>query len=214
VARILPALGLPNDAGLAMMQQTMRIPKMKWIAIIGVALAVVLLAWRSNSAAAALEVGQPAPSFRLGDQGGKLRQLSDYRGHWLVLYFYPKDDTPGCTAEACHFRDDIMTLRGLKAEVVGISIDAAESHARFAAKYHLPFPLLADTDGAAAQAYGALFKLGPFKLARRETFIIRPDGMLGQAFRSVDPANHAAEVARALRNLQASATTPGTPTSP
>ncbi len=184
---------------------------MKWIAIVSIALALVLLGWRTNSAAASIEVGQPAPAFQLSDQGGTVRRLADYRGHWLVLYFYPKDDTPGCTAEACHFRDDIMTLRGLKADVVGISIDAAESHARFAAKYHLPFPLLADTDGATAQAYGALFKLGPLKLARRETFIIRPDGTLGQAFRSVDPSNHAAEVAQALRKLQASAT-PDTPT--
>jgi peroxiredoxin Q/BCP len=175
---------------------------MKWITLICIALSLTLLAWRSTSSAATLTIGEPAPAFQLSDQSGTVRRLADYRGHWLVVYFYPKDDTPGCTAEACHFRDDILTLRGLKAEVVGISIDQADSHARFAAKYHLPFPLLADTDGAVAATYGALFKLGPLKLARRETFIIRPDGTLGQAFKSVDPARHAAEVAQALRSLQ------------
>lgn len=93
------------------------------------------------------EVGKPAPDFQLRDQTGKPHALKDYQGKWLVLYFYPKDDTPGCTQEACSFRDDLAQLAEMGAAVVGISVDDSESHAAFAKKYHLPFPLLADRDG-------------------------------------------------------------------
>ena len=175
---------------------------MKWAAIMLALIVLGLLAWRILRIAPHLRAGDTAPAFELKDQQTKVWRLADYRGRWLVLYFYPKDDTPGCTREACHFRDDILTLRGLHADVAGISVDNADSHARFATKYHLPFPLLADTDGEVATAYGVLLKLGPLKMARRVTFIITPDGRIGRIFRHVNPANHAAEIAQALKTLQ------------
>ncbi|MEQ1592500.1 MAG: peroxiredoxin [Thiobacillaceae bacterium] len=175
---------------------------MKWLVAILVLITLGLMAWHLSRPAITLNVGDPATEFQLSDQNGVIKRLSDFRGHWLVLYFYPKNDTPGCTAEACHFRDDILTIRNLDAEVVGISVDQADSYARFAAKYHLPFPLLADTDGHTAAAYGALFKLGPLRFAQRATFIVAPDGRLAQIFRQVDPAQHAAEVTQSLKALQ------------
>ena len=175
---------------------------MKWVGVFAVLLVLGLLAWRVTRPTANLAAGDAAPGFLLTDQNGAVHQLSDYRGRWLVLYFYPKDDTPGCTREACRFRDDIASIRSLNAEVVGISVDDTASHAAFAAKYHLPFPLLADKDGNTAAAYGALLKLGPLRLARRHTFIVAPGGRIAQAFRQIDPERHALEIAQALRALQ------------
>jgi len=146
--------------------------------------------------------GSAAPDFALQDQNGKTHRLSDYAGRWLVLYFYPKDDTPGCTREACRFRDDIGVLGDLDAAVVGVSVDDARSHAGFARKYQLPFPLLSDPDGHTAAAYDSLLNLGLVKFARRHTFIIAPDGRIAARFDKVDPARHAQEVARTLRALQ------------
>lgn len=152
-----------------------------------------------------LAEGSAAPDFALPDQDGHTRRLGDYAGRWLVLYFYPKDDTPGCTKEACRFRDDIGVLGDLGAAVVGVSIDDVRSHAEFARKYRLPFPLLSDVGGRTAAAYGSLLNLGVVRLARRHTFIIAPDGRIAARFDEVDPARHAEEVARTLRGLQGSA---------
>lgn len=149
-----------------------------------------------------LPVGSAAPDFSLPDQQGRLHGLADYRGRWLVLYFYPRDDTPGCTEEACRFRDDIGILGELNAAVAGISVDDTDSHAAFARKFSLPFPLLADRDGKTASAYGALLNLGVMRLARRHTFIIAPDGRIAARFDRVVPARHAREVADTLRRLQ------------
>src|SRR6266576_3468324 len=102
-----------------------------------------------------LAAGAPAPAFELKDQDGRNHRLEDYRGRWVVLYFYPKDDTPGCTKEACNFRDDLPKLRALGVQILGVSVDTAESHAKFASKYKLPFPLLADTQGTVAKTYGS-----------------------------------------------------------
>jgi peroxiredoxin Q/BCP len=146
--------------------------------------------------------GSAAPDFALQDQNGQTHRLADYAGRWLVLYFYPKDDTPGCTKEACRFRDDIGVLGDLNAAVVGVSVDDVRSHADFARKYQLPFPLLSDPDGKTAAAYGSLLNLGVARLARRHTFIISPDGRIAARFDKVDPARHAQEVARALQALQ------------
>jgi thioredoxin-dependent peroxiredoxin len=148
--------------------------------------------------------GSVAPDFSLQDQNGQIRHLSDYAGRWLVLYFYPRDDTPGCTQEACRFRDDIGVLGTLNAAVVGVSIDAPRSHAEFSRKFNLPFPLLSDPDGHTAAAYGSLLNLGLMKFARRHTFIISPDGRIAARFDKVDPASHAQQVARTLRALQQS----------
>lgn len=149
--------------------------------------------------------GSAAPDFALPDQDGRIHRLRDYAGRWLVLYFYPRDDTPGCTREACRFRDDIGTLGSLHAALVGVSVDDSRSHAAFARKYALPFPLLSDPDGRVAAAYGSLFDLGPIRFARRRTFIIAPDGRIAARFDKVDPARHAAEVGATLRRLQGAA---------
>lgn len=152
--------------------------------------------------AAVPDVGQAAPDFELPDQQGKLRRLQDWRGKWLVLYFYPKNDTPGCTEEACTFRDDWLQLQALGAEVVGISVDSSASHAAFAQKYKLPFPLLADEKGEVAARYGTLSDWVVFKYARRYTFVIDPQGRMAKAYRSVDTARHSAEIVADLKQLQ------------
>jgi len=146
--------------------------------------------------------GSAAPDFALPDQNGQTHHLSEYAGRWLVLYFYPRNDTPGCTQEACRFRDDIGVLGDLNAAVVGVSVDDPRSHANFARKYQLPFPLLSDPDGHTAAAYDSLLNLGVIRFARRHTFIIAPDGRIAARFDKVDPASHAQEVARTLRALQ------------
>lgn len=146
--------------------------------------------------------GSAAPDFALQDQDGQIHRLTDYAGRWLVLYFYPRDDTPGCTVEACRFRDDIGTLESHAAAVVGVSIDSPASHADFARKYRLPFPLLSDPDGKTAAAYDSLLNLGFLRFARRRTFIIAPDGRIAARFDRVRPAHHVAEVTRTLAALQ------------
>ncbi|HEX5538334.1 MAG TPA: peroxiredoxin, partial [Methylophilaceae bacterium] len=122
---------------------------------------------QTGTAAEVPAAGQAAPAFSLPDQTGQQHSLSDYRGSWVVLYFYPKDDTPGCTKEACSFRDDLFKLEKLGAKVVGVSVDDSDSHAAFARKYHLPFPLLADKQGKIADSYGALRNFGIVKFAKR-----------------------------------------------
>ncbi len=175
--------------------------------ILGGLAAVLLLAsavmWMLRPGPQRLE-GSAAPDFDLRDQNGQAHRLSDYAGRWLVLYFYPRDDTPGCTREACRFRDDIGVMGNLNAAVIGISVDNTQSHAEFALKYQLPFPLLSDPDGHTAAAYDSLLNLGVVRFARRHTFIIAPDGRIAARFDKVDPANHSREVASVLRTLQQS----------
>ena len=149
-----------------------------------------------------MTVGMAAPDFSLVDQNGTTRTLAGFRNRWVVLYFYPKDDTPGCTKEACHFRDDYLALKQLGAEILGVSVDSAESHDKFSKKFSLPFPLLADTDGSVAKQYGALWKLGPIRFARRQTFIIDPQGRIARIYRKVDAAAHSQEVIKDLQALQ------------
>lgn len=149
-----------------------------------------------------LKNGDVAPNFSLSDQNGKQHQLTQYRGRWMVLYFYPKNNTPGCTTEACKFRDDYFKLDKLGADVLGISVDSQESHAAFAKKYGLPFPLLADTGGAVASKYGSYFSFGPLKFARRHTFIIDPHGNIAKIYRKVTPETHSAQVIGDIVALQ------------
>ena len=174
---------------------------MKWLAL-ALLLVVALLGWRLSRPTIRVKLGDFAPDFQLQDQHGKQHQLNDYRGQWLVLFFYPRDDTPGCTREACQFRDDISQLNALHASVVGISVDTAEMHARFAAKYDLPFPLLADTQGVVAAKYGVLIKFWRWKIARRMSFIVAPNGRVAHLFSYVLPAQHSAEVIQILKELQ------------
>jgi len=148
-----------------------------------------------------LAVGQPAPEFELPDQDGQLHALEDYRDSWVVLYFYPKDETPGCTTEACEFRDDIFAYRQLNAQILGVSLDDVDSHRKFAENHGLPFPLLADTDGGTAEAYGVKTKMFGMTVAKRQTFIIDPDGKLAKHYAKVKPATHSQEVLTDLEKL-------------
>ncbi len=152
-----------------------------------------------------LEEGSLAPDFALADQDGRVHRLADYAGRWLVVYFYPRDDTPHCTREACGFRDAGDTLADLGSAVVGVSVDGAASHAAFARKHGLGFPLLSDAGGRTAAAWGCLLDLGLLRVARRRTFVVSPDGRVAARFDRVDPDHHAAEVAATLRRLQAAA---------
>ena len=140
-----------------------------------------------------------APDFVLLDQHGNRVRLSSQRGQWVLLYFYPKDDTPGCTKEACSFRDDLAQLEKLGARVVGISVDDTDSHSKFADKYHLSFPLLADQDGKIAASYGALVNLVVMKIAKRYTFLINPAGKIAKVYVSVDTSRHSQEIIDDLR---------------
>lgn len=157
----------------------------------------------ASSAGARNQSGEQAPDFRLQDQNGNWHSLEDYRGQWVVLYFYPKDDTPGCTTEACNFRDDIYRYRAQGAAVLGVSLDDVESHQAFAEKYELPFPLLADTEHDAARKYDVLTTLGPLKFAKRETFLVDPEGRIARHYEDVDPQTHAQEVLADLAELSA-----------
>ena len=153
-------------------------------------------------ASTGLKVGDDAPTFSLPDNQGKEVNLNDYRGKWVVLYFYPKDDTPGCTAEACHFRDDFRLLESLGANVIGVSIDDSFSHKKFAEKYNLPFPLLSDTSGEVASRYGAFNNFLIIKLAKRYTFLISPQGKIAKIYLSVDTSKHSQEIIEDLKTLK------------
>ena len=157
-----------------------------------------------NSAGAAQPaVGEPAPAIRLQDQQGKWVSLDDYKGKWVALYFYPKADTPGCTKEACEFRDNVFAFEQMGATILGVSIDAIKDQKAFAEKYSLPFPLLADIDGKTAEAYGVLNNLGIMKLAKRQSFLVSPDGKIAKHYEKVDPASHSKEVRADLQALRA-----------
>lgn len=152
--------------------------------------------------AAMPQVGQPAPAFRLQDQHGQWHTPADHRGRWLVLYFYPKDFTPGCTTEVCTFRDDVLKLRKAGADVVGVSLDDVKSHADFAKKYHVPFPLLSDADSKVAQAYGVLTSHMGMRYAKRTTFLIDPDGRIAKVYQDVDPEKNSVQVQTDLATLK------------
>ena len=148
------------------------------------------------------EIGKPAPNFKLPDQNGKIHTLDNFRGKWLALYFYPKDDTPGCTEQACKFRDDLHKLTALGANVVGISVDNTASHAKFARKYNLPFPLLADNKAETAAQYNSLLNLGIVKFAKRNTFLIDPKGKIAKIYLSASTSRNSIEVIEDLKKLQ------------
>lgn len=139
-----------------------------------------------------LAVGDLAPDFTLPDEQGKPHTLSDYRGQNVVVYFYPKDDTPGCTKEACNFRDHFSAFRDRKIQILGISYDSAESHRQFKEKYALPFTLLTDEDKKVAEQYGAA---GLF-LPKRVTFLIDGEGRIVHIYEKVDVTTHGEEILR------------------
>ncbi len=145
--------------------------------------------------------GDSAPEFRLQDQNNQWHTLDDYRGRWVVLFFYPKADTPGCTKEACEFRDNIFAFEDLGAAVVGISLDDVASQEAFAEKYSLPFPLLSDAGKDVAQSYGVLTTFRGIQVAARQTFLIDPDGDIAVHYSKVDPASHSKQVLTDLNKL-------------
>ena len=167
-------------------------------------LSVLMIAIGLDAARSAeqVAVGDPAPDFELRDQNGQLHAIEDYRGKWVALYFYPKDGTPGCTTEACEFRDNIFAFRRLNCQILGVSLDDEESHKAFAEEHGLPFPLLADTTGSAADAYGVKTRMLGMTMAKRQTFLIDPDGRVARHYADVDPDKHSAEIIADLENLQ------------
>ncbi len=150
-----------------------------------------------------ISAGIAAPEFELADENGVTRRLADYRGQTVLLYFYPKDDTPGCTTEACNFRDDYSAYVDAGVIILGVSPDSSKSHAKFKQKFQLPFPLLADVEHKVSELYEVWGKkkfmgreyLGVF----RTTFIISPDGKLKKVFQDVRPAGHSAEVLAVIK---------------
>ncbi len=161
----------------------------------------------SASAKVELTAGQPAPEFSLPDQTGKVHTLSAYRGRWVLVYFYPKDDTPGCTTEACGLRDRFAKFSKIKTVVLGVSADSVKSHQKFAEKFTLPFPLLADEQKQMVQAYGVWgeksFMGKKYLGITRISFLIDPQGKIAKVYPKVTPADHPDEVLQDLAALGA-----------
>lgn len=152
---------------------------------------------------ATLKEGDKAPDFTAKDQNGKMVSLSDFKGKNVILYFYPKDDTPGCTAEACSFRDNYQSMLGKGFEVIGVSTDDEKSHKKFETKYSLPFPLIADTDKTINEAYGVWVEKNMYGKkymgTARKTFLISPDGIVTSIIDKVDTKNSSQQVLDLLR---------------
>lgn len=147
-------------------------------------------------------VGQSAPNFKLQDQSGKWHTLSQYKGKWIVLYFYPKDDTAGCTQEANQFKSLYPQFLKSNAVVLGVSLDDVASHQKFSKKLGLPFPILADDKGDLAGKFSIVRNLGITKIAKRESFLINPQGAVMYHYTSVNTQTHADQVLKDLKNLQ------------
>lgn len=145
-----------------------------------------------------LQTNDRAPAFSLPDQDGNIRSLSEYAGTWLLLYFYPKDDTPGCTEEACSLRDNLSALKAKGLTIIGVSTDSVASHRKFADKHGLPFTLLADEKKEAVSAYGLWAEKSMYGKkymgTLRSSFLIRPDGTIAKIYEKVKPGEHAAEI--------------------
>jgi len=182
--------------------------KMLFSIILLVTLAAAVIVWfgvvraKAGPPEVSVSEGQSAPDFTLPDQDGKPVTLSGERGKWVVLYFYPKDDTPGCTKEACSFRDNLLAIQQLDARVLGVSVDTVESHKKFAEKFKLNFPILADDKQKVTAKYGVLSSYMGTHVARRSTVLIDPQGVVRKIFPSVKPEDHALEIHRALVELR------------
>ena len=172
------------------------------VLLLAVVTALVVLVPRLLSRGATPSEGSNAPDFTLPSQEGSSVSLKDYRGKWVVLYFYPKDQTPGCSREAHNFQVDTPKYAERNAVVLGVSLDSVDSHKKFCAKEGLNFKLLADTNHKVTDSYGSLTNLGLVKFAARHTFLIDPGGKIAKAYTSVDPVKHSAEVLAELDVLQ------------
>ena len=164
--------------------------------------AMVIVAPGVTAMADPPEVGKPAPAFSAMNSEGKQVSLNDFKGKWLVLYFYPKDFTSGCTIEARNFQRDIEKYKKAKAVILGVSVDDVNSHKSFCEKEGLNFKLLADTDSKLSEAYGSVMEYNGKKLSARNTFIIDPKGKLVKTYIGVKPMTHSEEVLAALAELQ------------
>ena len=171
----------------------------------GAAAALAMALAAAAFAAEAPAVGAAAPAFKLQDQKGDWHALSDYKGKWVVLYFYPKDNTPGCTTQACEFRDNIFAYRGMGAVILGVSVDDVASHKDFSEQHSLPFPILADSTKSTATAYGTLTTYKDMQLSQRDTFIIDPEGRVAKHYVKVNPKGHSEIVLADLKQLMAGA---------
>lgn len=176
----------------------------RYILVAAVLLAGLVVGLRRARASDTPAVGAMAPEFTLSSQEGTPVSLKDFRGKWIVLYFYPKDFTSGCTVEAHNFQRDLAQYEKRNAAIVGVSVDSADSHKQFCAKEGLNFKLLADTDKKVSEEYGSLTNLALVKFASRHTFLIDPNGKIARVYTSVDPSKHSAEVLSALDELQKS----------
>jgi thioredoxin-dependent peroxiredoxin len=172
----------------------------RWILAVVVVAILALAVPRFLAAGPIPTVGTAAPDFELRSQEGTPVKLSEFRGKWVVLYFYPKDQTPGCTREAHNFQRDQAQYDQRKAVVLGVSVDNVDSHKAFCTKESLTFKLLADTDKTVTDTYGSLMAV--VKIAKRHTFLIDPDGKIRKVYTDVDPAKHSEEVLAALAELQ------------
>jgi thioredoxin-dependent peroxiredoxin len=174
------------------------------VLLLAVVLLLIVLVPRLLSHSATPTEGASAPDFTLPSQEGSSVSLKDYRGNWVVLYFYPKDQTPGCSREAHNFQADQPKYSEHNAVVLGVSLDSVDSHKKFCAKEGLNFKLLADTDHKVTDSYGSLTNLGVVKFAARHTFLIDPSGKIAKVYTSVDPLKHSGEVLAELDGLQKS----------
>lgn len=176
---------------------------MKLLSSLSVLTLMFLSATTMARATEAPAIGSAAPAFKLQDQNGQWHTLEEYKGKWLALYFYPKDNTPGCTTQACEFRDNIFAFRDAGAVIVGISLDDMASHKKFAEQHGLPFTLLADSTKETARTYGVLTKMmGVMEVAQRDTFLIDPNGKIVKHYVRVDPKGHSQIVLADIKALQ------------
>jgi len=178
--------------------------KLVWIAVVIVALLGIAIGVRSVSAAGdkAPAVGTPAPDFTLNSQEGKPVSLHDFKGKWVVLYFYPKDMTQGCTIEAHNFERDLAKYQEKNAVILGVSVDSVDSHKEFCTKESLTFKLIADTSHDVTNKYGSLSDYKGMTIAARNTFIIDPKGVIRKVYLKVNPNPHSQEVLDAIAEMQ------------
>lgn len=174
----------------------------KYAFVLAFAIVAVLACNRASAVNELPAVGAAAPSFNLINNEGKQVSLADYKGKWVVLYFYPKDFTSGCTLEARNFQRDLAKYDAANAVILGVSVDPAESHKEFCAKEGLNFKLLADTDAKVSEQYGSIMEYNGAKLSARNTFIIDPQGKIAKVFEKVKVGGHSEEVLAALASLQ------------
>ncbi len=176
----------------------------KYIFLVAALMVVASLAMSWNSPGEVPAAGSVAPTFKLVTNEGKEASLSDFKGKWVVLYFYPKDFTSGCTLEAHNFQRDLAKYEQANAVILGVSVDTAESHKSFCAKEGLNFKLLSDTDAKVSEQYGSTMDYNGTKYSARNTFIVDPQGKIAKVFVKVNPAGHSEEVLAALAALQKS----------